>query len=57
MINEILTKKEAAEFLRISIATINRLMKKRKIPFSKINGKVLFQRKDLIDCLERKKVK
>ena len=57
MSNEILTKKEAAEFLRISIPTINRLMRNRKIPFSKINGKVLFQRKDLIDLLESKKIK
>ena len=57
MSNEILTKKEAAEFLRISIATIDRLMRDRKIPFSKINGKVLFQKKDLIDLLESKKIK
>ncbi len=57
MSHEILTKKEAAELLRISIATIDRLMRDRKIPFSKINGKVLFQKKDLIDLLESKKVK
>lgn len=57
MSNEILTKKEAAEFLRISIATIDRLMRDRKIPFSKINGKVLFQKKDIIDLLEVKKIK
>lgn len=57
MSNEILTKKEAAELLRISIATIDRLMRDRKIPFSKINGKVLFLRKDLMDLLERKKIK
>jgi len=32
-------------------------MKKKAIPFSKINGKVLFQKKDLIKWLESKKVK
>jgi len=36
---------------------MNRLMKKKAIPFSKINGKVLFQKKDLIKWLESKKVK
>jgi len=42
MNDEILSKKEAEQFLKISVSTMNRLMKKKAIPFSKINGKVLF---------------
>jgi len=57
MEDEIMTKKEAAKFLKLSVSTIDRLMKKRDIPFSKINGKVLFQKKDLVAWLESKKTK
>ena len=57
MNDEILSKKEAEQFLKISVSTMNRLMKKKAIPFSKINGKVLFQKKNLIKWLESKKVK
>jgi len=57
MSNEIFTKKEAAAYLKVSIPTIDRWMKKRIIPYSKIGGKVLFQKKDLINLLENKKIK
>jgi len=54
---EVMNKKEAAEFLRISIATLKRLMKEKKIPFSKTNGRVLFLKEDLIKWVENKRVK
>lgn len=57
MNDDILTKKEVAKYLKISIATINRLMKEKKIPYSKINGRVLFLKKRLIQWIESKKVK
>ena len=57
MNDEVMTKKEAAAFLKLSVGTIDRLMRERKIPFSKINGKVLFQKKDLLEVLEKRKVK
>jgi excisionase family DNA binding protein len=57
MSDEILTKKEAAKYLRMSVSTLDRLMRNRSIPYSKINGKVLFQKKDLIKWLESKKVR
>lgn len=57
MNDDILTKKEAARYLKISIATINRLMKEKKIPYSKVNGRVLFLKRDLLQWVESKKVK
>lgn len=57
MDREVMNKKEAAEFLRISIATLKRLMKEKKIPFSKTNGRVLFLKEDLIKWVENKRVK
>ncbi len=60
MNNDILSKKEAAEFLRISISTLDRLMKENKIPYAKINKtrrKVLFLKEDLIKWVKSKRVK
>ena len=57
MDKEIMNKKEAAEFLRISLSTIKKLMKEKKIPFSKINGRVLFLKKDLLKWVESKRIK
>jgi len=60
MDREIMSKKEAAEFLRISISTLERLMRENKIPYAKINKtrrKVLFLKEDLISWVKRKRVK
>ena len=60
MENEILSKKEAAQFLRISISTLDRLMKEKKIPYAKINKKrrkVLFLKEDLLKWVKSKRVK
>lgn len=56
MENEVLSKKEVAKFLKISISNLSKLMKEKKIPYSKINGRVLFLKKDLIKWLEKKRV-
>jgi len=52
-----MNKKEAADFLRISLATIKRLMKEKKIPYSKINGRVLFLKEELIKWVKSKRAK
>jgi len=57
MEDDVLTKKEASRYLKISISTLDRLMKTKDIPYSKINGRVLFLKRDLIKWIESKKVK
>jgi len=57
MENEILTKKEAAQFLKVSISHLSNLMKKKEIPYSKTNKKVLFIKEDLIKWVKSKRVK
>ena len=57
MSDDILTKKEASQYLKISLATLNSLMKDSDIPYSKINGKVLFLKADLLEWVASKKVK
>lgn len=56
MNDKILNKEEATQFFRYSSLELNWLMKKKALPFSKINGDVLFQKKDLIKWLESYKV-
>ena len=57
MDDDVLTKKEAAKYLKISISTLDRLMKEKKIPYSKINGRVLFLKEDLLKWVKSKRVK
>ena len=57
MEDDILSKKEATRYLKISMATLDRLMKEKKIPYSKINGRVLFLKDDLIKWVKSKRVK
>lgn len=57
MNDEILGKKEAAKFLKISVSNLSRLMKEKKIPYSKVNGRVLFLKEDLIKWVKSKRVK
>jgi len=56
MKDDVLSKKEACKYLKISMATLDRLIKEKKIPFSKINGRVLFLKEDLINWLKSKRV-
>jgi len=55
-----LTRKEAADYLRISVRTLDSLARKGEIPYSKlgngIRARVVYQRKDLDAYLERVKV-
>ncbi len=52
-----LTKAEAAEYMRVSRATVDRLMKSRGLPFIKLEKKVLFRKKDIDAFLEKRLVK
>lgn len=53
--DRLLTKDEAAKYLRISRTTLGRLMK--KIPYIKLDRRVLFKKSDIDKFLESKKVK
>ncbi len=55
--DDIMNRKEAAKYLKISTSTLDRLVKERSIPFSKINGRVLFLKEDLIKWVKSKRVK
>ena len=50
---EYLTKKEAGDYLRLSRATLDRLVKNRELKAAKIGKKVVFSRHDL-DALFKK---
>lgn len=54
---ELLTKKEVAELLRSSIATVDRLMRSKKVKYLKLEKKVLFRKKDIDAFLEKRLVK
>jgi len=56
----LLTKAEAAEYLHLSLATIDRLIKSRDLPHIKVGKKVLFRIRDLeafidVRCIPQKK--
>jgi excisionase family DNA binding protein len=53
----LLTKAELMEYLRISRGTVDKLMKKHELPFIKLEKKVLFRLKDVDRWLESKLIK
>jgi excisionase family DNA binding protein len=57
MNDDIMTKVEAAKYMKVSISTINRLMSETDIPYSKLGAKVLFLKKDLLEWIEDRRVK
>lgn len=56
MTDEIMDRKEAAKFLKISIATLDRLIRDKKMVYSKTNGRVLFLKEDLLDWVKKNRV-
>jgi excisionase family DNA binding protein len=50
------TPSEAAELLRLSKASIYRLVEKRAIPFYRVSGSLRFAQKDLEEYLARGRV-
>jgi excisionase family DNA binding protein len=53
---ELLTIKEVAQMLRISIPGVRRLQTARHIPFFKIGGSVRFSKSDIVAYLERSRI-
>jgi len=56
MDNEVLDKKGASQFLKMSVSNIDRLIHMKEIPHSKVGKKVLFLKEDLIHWIKRKRV-
>lgn len=50
---ELMTEKEAAEFLRLSTLTLYRLRKSGELPYVRLASKLFYKRSDLIDLIER----
>ena len=51
--SDLLTDKEAAQFLRLSTLTLWRLRKRGELPFVRIATKLLYKKSDLIALIER----
>lgn len=54
---DLMSKKQASEFLRCSLATVNRLILKKKLVHYKIGGRVLFEKGDLVKFIEAHRVR
>ncbi len=53
---ELLTPDELARVLKISKATVYRLIEKRKIPFHKVMGSIRFDKHDVVVYLQEHRV-
>lgn len=51
--SDLLTDKEAAQFLRLSPLTLWRMRKRGELPFVRLASKLLYRRTDLIAFIER----
>ena len=53
---ELLTIKEVADLLKVSIQTVRRLQQGRQLPFIKVGGAVRFSKSDLVEYLKKARV-
>ena len=53
MNSPLLTREEAAQFLRISLRKLDDLASKGKIQYAKLDGRVLYREQDLVEYIER----
>ena len=55
--DELMTRNEVMEYLKISHGTLHKLMKQKALPYIKFEKKVLFRKSDIDKFLESKTVK
>ncbi len=55
--DDLMTKSEVMAYLRISLGTLNRLIKRHAFPFVKLERRVLFRRSEIDAYLESKTVR
>lgn len=48
----LLSRKEVAEFLKISLRTVSNLQSEGKLPYIRIGNRIYFKKSDIIDALE-----
>jgi excisionase family DNA binding protein len=53
---QLLTVKEVAKLLQLSIAGVRDLQARRHLPFIKVGGAVRFEKRDILEYLKRRKV-
>jgi excisionase family DNA binding protein len=53
---DLLTIREAAKLLRLSVSAMRRLQQQRRIPFIKVGGSIRFARCDIASYLNRNRV-
>ena len=53
---ELLTVKEVAILLRLSVPGVRDLQARRHLPFIKVGGALRFEKRDIIEYLKRRKV-
>ena len=54
--NDLLSREDVMEYLKISKGTLYKLMKQRAFPYIKLERKVLFRKSEIDVWLESKKV-
>ena len=53
----LLTIRDVAALLKISIATVRRLQQQRKLPFIKAGGSIRFERRDITSYVAARRVR
>ena len=53
---ELLTIKDVAELLKVSIPTVRRLQQGRHLPFIKVGGSIRFSKSDIINYLKKQRI-
>jgi excisionase family DNA binding protein len=53
---ELLTIAEVAKLLKISVPSVRRLQQQRSIPFFKVGGRIRFERSDIVEYLQKRRV-
>jgi excisionase family DNA binding protein len=54
---ELMTIKEVAEFLKVSVSMVRRLQQGRKIAFIKVGGSIRFNKPDVVQYLRQQTIK
>lgn len=54
---DLMERAEVMEYLRISRGTLDKIQRRREIPFAKVGKKVLFRKRDIDSWLESKTIK
>ena len=55
-VDNFITRREASQYLNISLSTLDRLLRSRQIPFVKLGGRVYFTKAQLNEWVESLKV-